>query len=283
MKRHHMLFGLLCSTLLLVSCGPKDHHEETQANQQQEETTDTQSQDKSSQAHQLTHPHKNQDINVVVHETEKKDNAHSNTKANKDGSAKQTEAQTDTAVPSSETNEALNLEKSGSKVKGPEFITPGPEAERDRQHIAMMLLNPKLNKTYVNAKDLKQKTYTTGDGQKVRISNYILFQSLEVPQVENGPEGMQYYFVTHTKDANKKTILGISDNEIVIGKSTISPEDAISQNVKLNYNQFIEEAETQQFKVKDLEQLNLDSDEIHALAQHIYQTTPHTLQFVPEQ
>lgn len=290
MKRHHLLLGLLCSTLLLASCGHKDNNEK-QADQKQEETTDTQSQDQSPKEKKQTHTtyHTKQDIKIEVHEAEKKDKAHADTDTNKNVQAKQTQQEADKATTeedtqssdSSKKNEEPNLERDGGKVKGPEDLAPGPEADMDRKHIAMMLLDPKLNKTYVNAKDLKQKTYKTDDGQQVRIPNYILFQSLEVPQVENGPEGMQYYFVTHTKDPDKKTVIGVSDNEIVIGKSTISSEDAVSQKVKLDYNQFIQE-ETQVFKVKELEQLKLDSNEINALTRHIYQATPHTLQFVPE-
>ncbi|MGD6771492.1 hypothetical protein [Staphylococcus simulans] len=291
MKRHHLLLGLLCSTLLLASCGHKDNNEK-QADQKQEETTDTQSQDQSPKEKKQTHTtyHTKQDIKIEVHEAEKKDKAHADTDTNKNVQAKQTQQEADKATTekdaqssdSSKKNEEPNLERDGGKVKGPEDLAPGPEADMDRKHIAMMLLDPKLNKTYVNAKDLKQKTYKTDDGQQVRIPNYVLFQSLEVPQVENGPEGMQYYFVTHTKDPDKKTVIGVSDNEIVIGKSTISSEDAVSQKVKLDYNQFIQEEETQVFKVKELEQLKLDSNEIIALTRHIYQATPHTLQFVPE-
>ncbi|KXA42520.1 MULTISPECIES: hypothetical protein [Staphylococcus] len=291
MKRHHLLLGLLCSTLLLASCGHKDNNEK-QADQKQEETTDTQSQDQSPKEKKQTHTtyHTKQDIKIEVHEAEKKDKAHADTDTNKNVQAKQTQQEADKATTekdaqssdSSKKNEEPNLERDGGKVKGPEDLAPGPEADMDRKHIAMMLLDPKLNKTYVNAKDLKQKTYKTDDGQQVRIPNYVLFQSLEVPQVENGPEGMQYYFVTHTKDPDKKTVIGVSDNEIVIGKSTISSEDAVSQKVKLDYNQFIQEEETQVFKVKELEQLKLDSNEINALTRHIYQATPHTLQFVPE-
>lgn len=291
MKRHHLLLGLLCSTLLLASCGHRENNEK-QADQKQEETTDTQSQDQSPKEKKQTHTtyHTKQDIKIEVHEAEKKDKAHADTDTNKNVQAKQTQKEADKATTekdaqssdSSKKNEEPNLERDGGKVKGPEALAPGPEADMDRKHIAMMLLDPKLNKTYVNAKDLKQKTYTTDDGQQVRIPNYILFQSLEVPQVENGPEGMQYYFVTHTKDPDKKTVIGVSDNEIVIGKSTISSEDAVSQKVKLDYNQFIQEEETQVFKVKELEQLKLDSNEINALTRHIYQATPHTLQFVPE-
>ncbi|MFD3243092.1 hypothetical protein ACE3L8_02140 [Staphylococcus simulans] len=291
MKRHHLLLGLLCSTLLLASCGHKDNNEK-QADQKQEETTDTQSQDQSPKEKKQTHTtyHTKQDIKIEVHEAEKKDKAHADTDTNKNVQVKQTQQEADKATTeedtqssdSSKKNEEPNLERDGGKVKGPEDLAPGPEADMDRKHIAMMLLDPKLNKTYVNAKDLKQKTYKTDDGQQVRIPNYILFQSLEVPQVENGPEGMQYYFVTHTKDPDKKTVIGVSDNEIVIGKSTISSEDAVSQKVKLDYNQFIQEEETQVFKVKELEQLKLDSNEINALTRHIYQATPHTLQFVPE-
>ncbi|ERS93471.1 hypothetical protein NKW85_01545 [Staphylococcus simulans] len=291
MKRQHLLLGLLCSTLLLASCGHKDNNEK-QADQKQEETTDTQSQDQSPKEKKQTHTtyHTKQDIKIEVHEAEKKDKAHADTDTNKNVQAKQTQQEADKATTekdaqssdSSKKNEEPNLERDSGKVKGPEDLAPGPEADMDRKHIAMMLLDPKLNKTYVNAKDLKQKTYTTDDGQQVRIPNYILFQSLEVPQVENGPEGMQYYFVTHTKDPDKKTVIGVSDNEIVIGKSTISSEDAVSQKVKLDYNQFIQEEETQVFKVKELEQLKLDSNEINALTRHIYQATPHTLQFVPE-
>ncbi|UXR38207.1 hypothetical protein MUA41_01755 [Staphylococcus simulans] len=291
MKRQHLLLGLLCSTLLLASCGHKDNNEK-QADQKQEETTDTQSQDQSPKEKKQTHTtyHTKQDIKIEVHEAEKKDKAHADTDTNKNAQTKQTQQETDKATTekdaqtsdSSKKNEEPNLERDGGKVKGPEDLAPGPEADMDRKHIAMMLLDPKLNKTYVNAKDLKQKTYKTDDGQQVRIPNYVLFQSLEVPQVENGPEGMQYYFVTHTKDPDKKTVIGVSDNEIVIGKSTISSEDAVSQKVKLDYNQFIQEEETQVFKVKELEQLKLDSNEIIALTRHIYQATPHTLQFVPE-
>lgn len=291
MKRQHLLLGLLCSTLLLASCGHKDNNEK-QADQKQEETTDTQSQDQSPKEKKQTHTtyHTKQDIKIEVHEAEKKDKAHADTDTNKNVQAKQTQQEADKATTekdaqssdSSKKNEEPNLERDGGKVKGPEALAPGPEADMDRKHIAMMLLDPKLNKTYVNAKDLKQKTYKTDDGQQVRIPNYVLFQSLEVPQVENGPEGMQYYFVTHTKDPDKKTVIGVSDNEIVIGKSTISSEDAVSQTVKLDYNQFIQEEETQVFKVKELEQLKLDSNEINALTRHIYQATPHTLQFVPE-
>ncbi|OFU79720.1 hypothetical protein HMPREF3110_03800 [Staphylococcus sp. HMSC10C03] len=291
MKRQHLLLGLLCSTLLLASCGHKDNNEK-QADQKQEETTDTQSQDQSPKEKKQTHTtyHTKQDIKIEVHEAEKKDKAHADTDTNKNVQAKQTQQEADKATTekdaqssdSSKKNEEPNLERDGGKVKGPEALAPGPEADMDRKHIAMMLLDPKLNKTYVNAKDLKQKTYTTDDGQQVRIPNYILFQSLEVPQVENSPEGMQYYFVTHTKDPDKKTVIGVSDNEIVIGKSTISSEDAVSQKVKLDYNQFIQEEETQVFKVKELEQLKLDSNEIITLTRHIYQATPHTLQFVPE-
>ncbi|MDQ7112712.1 hypothetical protein [Staphylococcus simulans] len=291
MKRQHLLLGLLCSTLLLASCGHKDNNEK-QADQKQEETTDTQSQDQSPKEKKQTHTtyHTKQDIKIEVHEAEKKDKAHADTDTNKNVQAKQTQQEADKATTekdaqssdSSKKNEEPNLERDGGKVKGPEALAPGPEADMDRKHIAMMLLDPKLNKTYVNAKDLKQKTYKTDDGQQVRIPNYVLFQSLEVPQVENGPEGMQYYFVTHTKDPDKKTVIGVSDNEIVIGKSTISSEDAVSQKVKLDYNQFIQEEETQVFKVKELEQLKLDSNEINALTRHIYQATPHTLQFVPE-
>ncbi|OHR54658.1 hypothetical protein BU019_09385 [Staphylococcus simulans] len=291
MKRQHLLLGLLCSTLLLASCGHKDNNEK-QADQKQEETTDTQSQDQSPKEKKQTHTtyHTKQDIKIEVHEAEKKDKAHADTDTNKNVQAKQTQQEADKATTekdtqssdSSKKNEEPNLERDGGKVKGPEDLAPGPEADMDRKHIAMMLLDPKLNKTYVNAKDLKQKTYKTDDGQQVRIPNYVLFQSLEVPQVENGPEGMQYYFVTHTKDPDKKTVIGVSDNEIVIGKSTISSEDAVSQKVKLDYNQFIQEEETQVFKVKELEQLKLDSNEINALTRHIYQATPHTLQFVPE-
>ncbi|MGV3142651.1 hypothetical protein [Staphylococcus simulans] len=291
MKRQHLLLGLLCSTLLLASCGHKDNNEK-QADQKQEETTDTQSQDQSPKEKKQTHTtyHTKQDIKIEVHEAEKKDKAHADTDTNKNVQAKQTQQEADKATTekdaqssdSSKKNEEPNLERDGGKVKGPEALAPGPEADMDRKHIAMMLLDPKLNKTYVNAKDLKQKTYKTDDGQQVRIPNYVLFQSLEVPQVENGPEGIQYYFVTHTKDPDKKTVIGVSDNEIVIGKSTISSEDAVSQKVKLDYNQFIQEEETQVFKVKELEQLKLDSNEINALTRHIYQATPHTLQFVPE-
>lgn len=291
MKRQHLLLGLLCSTLLLASCGHKDNNEK-QADQKQEETTDTQSQDQSPKEKKQTHTtyHTKQDIKIEVHEAEKKDKAHADTDTNKNVQAKQTQQEADKATTekdaqssdSSKKNEEPNLERDSGKVKGPEDLAPGPEADMDRKHIAMMLLDPKLNKTYVNAKDLKQKTYKTDDGQQVRIPNYVLFQSLEVPQVENGPEGMQYYFVTHTKDPDKKTVIGVSDNEIVIGKSTISSEDAVSQKVKLDYNQFIQEEETQVFKVKELEQLKLDSNEINALTRHIYQATPHTLQFVPE-
>lgn len=291
MKRQHLLLGLLCSTLLLASCGHKDNNEK-QADQKQEETTDTQSQDQSPKEKKQTHTtyHTKQDIKIEVHEAEKKDKAHADTDTNKNVQAKQTQQEADKATTekdaqssdSSKKNEEPNLERDGGKVKGPEDLAPGPEADMDRKHIAMMLLDPKLNKTYVNAKDLKQKTYKTDDGQQVRIPNYVLFQSLEVPQVENGPEGMQYYFVTHTKDSDKKTVIGVSDNEIVIGKSTISSEDAVSQKVKLDYNQFIQEEETQVFKVKELEQLKLDSNEIITLTRHIYQATPHTLQFVPE-
>ncbi|MDT4011115.1 MULTISPECIES: hypothetical protein [Staphylococcus] len=291
MKRQHLLLGLLCSTLLLASCGHKDNNEK-QADQKQEETTDTQSQDQSPKEKKQTHTtyHTKQDIKIEVHEAEKKDKAHADTDTNKNVQAKQTQQEADKATTekdaqssdSSKKNEEPNLERDSGKVKGPEALAPGPEADMDRKHIAMMLLDPKLNKTYVNAKDLKQKTYTTDDGQQVRIPNYILFQSLEVPQVENSPEGMQYYFVTHTKDPDKKTVIGVSDNEIVIGKSTISSEDAVSQKVKLDYNQFIQEEETQVFKVKELEQLKLDSNEIVTLTRHIYQATPHTLQFVPE-
>ncbi|PTJ90701.1 hypothetical protein [Staphylococcus simulans] len=291
MKRHHLLLGLLCSTLLLASCGHRENNEK-QADQKQEETTDTQSQDQSPKEKKQTHTtyHTKQDIKIEVHEAEKKDKAHADTDTNKNAQTKQTQQETDKATTekdaqssdSSKKNEEPNLERDGGKVKGPEDLAPGPEADMDRKHIAMMLLDPKLNKTYVNAKDLKQKTYKTDDGQQVRIPNYVLFQSLEVPQVENGPEGMQYYFVTHTKDPDKKTVIGVSDNEIVIGKSTISSEDAVSQKVKLDYNQFIQEEETQVFKVKELEQLKLDSNEIITLTRHIYQATPHTLQFVPE-
>ncbi|WP_057510071.1 hypothetical protein [Staphylococcus simulans] len=291
MKRQHLLLGLLCSTLLLASCGHRENNEK-QADQKQEETTDTQSQDQSPKEKKQTHTtyHTKQDIKIEVHEAEKKDKAHADTDTNKNVQAKQTQQEADKATTekdtqssdSSKKNEEPNLERDGGKVKGPEDLAPGPEADMDRKHIAMMLLDPKLNKTYVNAKDLKQKTYTTDDGQQVRIPNYILFQSLEVPQVENGPEGMQYYFVTHTKDPDKKTVIGVSDNEIVIGKSTISSEDAVSQKVKLDYNQFIQEEETQVFKVKELEQLKLDSNEINALTRHIYQATTHTLQFFPE-
>ncbi|MDU0421156.1 hypothetical protein QVA72_10025 [Staphylococcus simulans] len=291
MKRHHLLLGLLCSTLLLASCGHRENNEK-QADQKQEETTDTQSQDQSPKEKKQTHTtyHTKQDIKIEVHEAEKKDKAHADTDTNKNVQAKQTQQEADKATTekdaqssdSSKKNEEPNLERDGGKVKGPEDLAPGPEADMDRKHIAMMLLDPKLNKTYVNAKDLKQKNYKTDDGQQVRIPNYVLFQSLEVPQVENGPEGMQYYFVTHTKDPDKKTVIGVSDNEIVIGKSTISSEDAVSQKVKLDYNQFIQEEETQVFKVKELEQLKLDSNEINALTRHIYQATPHTLQFVPE-
>lgn len=291
MKRQHLLLGLLCSTLLLASCGHKDNNEK-QADQKQEETTDTQSQDQSPKEKKQTHTtyHTKQDIKIEVHEAEKKDKAHADTDTNKNVQAKQTQQEADKATTekdaqssdSSKKNEEPNLERDSGKVKGPEALAPGPEADMDRKHIAMMLLDPKLNKTYVNAKDLKQKTYTTDDGQQVRIPNYILFQSLEVPQVENSPEGMQYYFVTHTKDPDKKTVIGVSDNEIVIGKSTISSEDAVSQKVKLDYNQFIQEEETQVFKVKELEQLKLDSNEIVTLTRHIYQATPHTLHFVPE-
>ncbi|UXR50289.1 hypothetical protein [Staphylococcus simulans] len=291
MKRQHLLLGLLCSTLLLASCGHRENNEK-QADQKQEETTDTQSQDQSPKEKKQTHTtyHTKQDIKIEVHEAEKKDKVHADTDTNKNVQAKQTQQEADKATTekdaqssdSSKKNEEPNLERDGGKVKGPEDLAPGPEADMDRKHIAMMLLDPKLNKTYVNAKDLKQKTYKTDDGQQVRIPNYVLFQSLEVPQVENGPEGMQYYFVTHTKDPDKKTVIGVSDNEIVIGKSTISSEDAVSQKVKLDYNQFIQEEETQVFKVKELEQLKLDSNEINALTRHIYQATPHTLQFVPE-
>ncbi|AMG97440.1 hypothetical protein [Staphylococcus simulans] len=291
MKRHHLLLGLLCSTLLLASCGHRENNEK-QADQKQEETTDTQSQDQSPKEKKQTHTtyHTKQDIKIEVHEAEKKDKAHADTDTNKNVQAKQTQQEADKATTekdaqssdSSKKNEEPNLERDSGKVKGPEALAPGPEADMDRKHIAMMLLDPKLNKTYVNAKDLKQKMYKTDDGQQVRIPNYVLFQSLEVPQVENGPEGMQYYFVTHTKDPDKKTVIGVSDNEIVIGKSTISSEDAVSQKVKLDYNQFIQEEETQVFKVKELEQLKLDSNEIIALTRHIYQATPHTLQFVPE-
>lgn len=291
MKRQHLLLGLLCSTLLLASCGHRENNGK-QADQKQEETTDTQSQDQSPKEKKQTHTtyHTKQDIKTEVHEAEKKDKAHADTDTNKNVQAKQTQQEADKATTekdaqssdSSKKNEEPNLERDGGKVKGPEDLAPGPEADMDRKHIAMMLLDPKLNKTYVNAKDLKQKTYKTDDGQQVRIPNYVLFQSLEVPQVENGPEGMQYYFVTHTKDPDKKTVIGVSDNEIVIGKSTISSEDAVSQKVKLDYNQFIQEEETQVFKVKELEQLKLDLNEINALTRHIYQATPHTLQFVPE-
>lgn len=291
MKRQHLLLGLLCSTLLLASCGHRENNEK-QADQKQEETTDTQSQDQSPKEKKQTHTtyHTKQDIKIEVHEAEKKDKAHADTDTNKNAQTKQTQQETDKATTekdaqssdSSKKNEEPNLERDGGKVKGPEDLASGPKADVDRKHIAMMLLDPKLNKTYVNAKDLKQKTYKTDDGQQVRIPNYVLFQSLEVPQVENGPEGMQYYFVTHTKDPDKKTVIGVSDNEIVIGKSTISSEDAVSQKVKLDYNQFIQEEETQVFKVKELEQLKLDSNEINALTRHIYQATPHTLQFVPE-
>ncbi|UXR47883.1 hypothetical protein MUA57_01615 [Staphylococcus simulans] len=291
MKRQHLLLGLLCSTLLLASCGHRENNEK-QADQKQEETTDTQSQDQSPKEKKQTHTtyHTKQDIKIEVHEAEKKDKAHADTDTNKNVQAKQTQQEADKATTekdaqssdSSKKNEEPNLERDGGKVKGPEDLAPGPKADVDRKHIAMMLLDPKLNKTYVNAKDLKQKTYKTDDGQQVRIPNYVLFQSLEVPKVENGPEGMQYYFVTHTKDPDKKTVIGVSDNEIVIGKSTISSEDAVSQKVKLDYNQFIQEEETQVFKVKELEQLKLDSNEINALTRHIYQATPHTLQFVPE-
>ncbi|MDK7927499.1 MAG: hypothetical protein QP798_09430 [Staphylococcus simulans] len=183
MKRQHLLLGLLCSTLLLASCGHRENNEK-QADQKQEETTDTQSQDQSPKEKKQTHTtyHTKQDIKIEVHEAEKKDKAHADTDTNKNAQTKQTQQETDKATTekdaqssdSSKKNEEPNLERDGGKVKGPEDLAPGPKADVDRKHIAMMLLDPKLNKTYVNAKDLKQKTYKTDDGQQVRIPNYVL-------------------------------------------------------------------------------------------------------------
>lgn len=55
-----------------------------------------------------------------------------------------------------------------------------------------------------------------------------------------------------------------------------------TSTVDLDYRSFTEQPGAQIFKVKDLEKLNLNQAKVDALAKHVYQVTPHTLQYVPE-
>ncbi|MGN5883656.1 hypothetical protein [Staphylococcus simulans] len=285
MKLHHLMTGLLAFAVLLAGCGHKeDTHK--QADNQKEQSTESKSQDTTSNDQNQTNKDDNtkQEKKVVVKEektethTKETTKEKSNTDHQKSESDKQTSEKADT---SSQNNNEPSLEFKG-KAKDPAQIFPGAEAAVDRKHVAMMLMDGKLNKKFVTAGDLDRKSYTTVDGEEKHFANFILFSSGWVPQLKNSPNGMYYYYLIPQKESEKRILVGISNDEIVIGTSNISDQDGMAQNFDLDYNGFTQQADTQIFKVKDLEKKNLNQAKLDALAKHVYQVTPHTLQYVPE-
>lgn len=284
MKLHHLMTGLLVFAVLLAGCGHKeDTHK--QADNQKEQSTESKSQDTASNDQNQTNKDDNtkQEKKVVVKEektethTKETTKEKSNTDHQKSESDKQTSEKADT---SSQNNNEPSLE---SKGKDPSQISPGPKAELERKHVAMMLMDPKLNNYYITASDIKKKQYQTFKGKDINIYNLVLLSSLQVPKVVNGPQDMNFYLSTHTKDDYKYTLIGISNDEVVIGTITKDEvQTGSTSTVDLDYRSFTEQPGAQIFKVKDLEKLNLNQAKLDALAKHVYQVTPHTLQYVPE-
>lgn len=270
MKLHQIVVGMSLGIVLLAGCANKENQQ--QDNHANDTNSHKQSQEKQEKNKTSNQNHTNNESSKEATKTNSK--TEETKKENKSGSRQDNEQNT------KENSETASTENNGKTM--PDQLAPGPQAKAERQLVAEMLLDQKLSKDYITAADLEKGTYTTKDQQQQAIPYFVLFSSLEVPRIENGPSGMTSYFSTHVKDTNTRTLIGISDNEVVIGMIPIKEGAVDVAGETIDYQTLIHQPGTQVFKASELNQLNLDSKKVDALAQRIYQTTPHTLQFVPK-
>lgn len=149
-----------------------------------------------------------------------------------------------------------------------------------RKHVAMMMLDPKLNAKFLNGQDFVNQRYASADGQVTPFANAMLVEGGYVPEVEDAPADMAWFLLTPSK-VKDKTLVGVSAQEVLISTTSMSDEDAVLKREKIDYPAMIAAEGTQVFKVADLEKENNDSKAVDNLANKIYLVTPHTIQRVP--
>lgn len=164
------------------------------------------------------------------------------------------------------------------KVKSPTQM-PG-DNPMTRKHVAMMMLNPKLNAKFLNAQDIVNQHYNSADGQAEPFANAMLVEGGYVPEVEDAPADMVWFLLAPSK-VKDKTLVGVSAQEVVISTTSVSDEDAVLKREKIDYPAMIAAEGTQVFKVADLEKENSDSKAVDNVANKIYLVSPHTIQRVP--
>ncbi|MCD8916003.1 hypothetical protein K2V61_10640 [Staphylococcus simulans] len=139
----------------------------------------------------------------------------------------------------------------------------GPLTQEEIKHnVALMLLNPNLNKRFISGQEVLEGKYTgimQGQTHTFKVNEIRLIKGKQALNIAGAPNGMDFYEVSPVCGPYV-TYIGISREYVIIGGT---------QAAVLNYNDEINQGYASQFKVSDLEKQGISKAQVDAVASKI--------------
>lgn len=139
----------------------------------------------------------------------------------------------------------------------------GPLTQEEIKHnVALMLLNPNLNKRFISGQEVLEGKYTgimQGQTHTFKVNEIRLIKGKQALNIAGAPNGMDFYEVSPVCGPYV-TYVGISREYVIIGGT---------QAAVLNYNDEINQGNASQFKVSDLEKQGIPKAQVNAVASKI--------------
>ncbi|WP_162912211.1 hypothetical protein [Staphylococcus sp. EZ-P03] len=139
----------------------------------------------------------------------------------------------------------------------------GPLTQEEIKHnVALMLLNPNLNKRFIRGQEVLEGKYTgimQGQTHTFKVNEIRLIKGKQALNIAGAPNGMDFYEVSPVCGPYV-TYVGISREYVIIGGT---------QAAVLNYNDEINQGNASQFKVSDLEKQGIPKAQVNAVASKI--------------
>ena len=139
----------------------------------------------------------------------------------------------------------------------------GPLTQEEIKHnVALMLLNPNLNKRFISGQEVLEGKYTgimQGQTHTFKVNEIRLIKGKQALNIAGAPNGMDFYEVSPVCGPYV-TYVGISREYVIIGGT---------QAAVLNYNDEINQGNASQFKVSDLEKQGIPKAHVNAVASKI--------------
>ncbi|MHD0396662.1 hypothetical protein ACY2DA_02105 [Staphylococcus simulans] len=156
----------------------------------------------------------------------------------------------------------ISNESTDEQKKEPEIQT-GPITEQElKYNVALMLLNPNFDQSYIAGQEVLSGQYSAsfqGQIHHFKVNEVRLLQGQYEPNVIQAPEDMKFY-TFDPQTGPFAVYVGVSHDKVVIWRSQAAYE---------NYPELRAQGEIIEYRVSDLKKLNISRAQIQSVTNKI--------------